>query len=663
MALDVTGNREAADLVSDGRRVLWVGRDAPIAGCVTTEDLMDPACDYRLDSSFHGQFDTVFITEYDLASGSEWPLVVDEAVRALAPAGTLVLRYSVGRALAGHELMTLLHKRSRGQCEELFERRWQGSAERLVAVRMTVPERQASVAGVTFALVTDGSQPDRVREFVESARSIRGLQTIPYEILVCGPVGSEDHVQSDIFRDVRLVEQSSRNVSRGWITNKKNRLVASAQHEIIVVAHDRYMFPPDWLESLMAFGGDFDVVVPRQRTLDGMRYPDWVAVGSDRTLSPLVEMPYAAYSERSYINGGVLIARTQILRDTPWNELLFWGDAEDVELTRRLQATGVVPRPSRRIELVTRLTRADQVSVFERRAQGRVLAVSMDRSDHVAVGVPLQVAGAAGDVLAAEELPSAPEAVLPGPWTPNVYELTLKLGSDVAEISDCLLHLQFGPEHGSEDVVSASVNGQAADVLDVSRVHGAIALVLALDRAALHPQHTLRVRLRSTGVIDLDRLTVTLATTGDRARASTRLGFRAGETRLAPNEWYEPEDWGTWSRGHTATMLVGVVPDGRDAVLRVLARGRVPAGLARQIVAVRIGRRYIGELQLQPTDRWYEVVIPEELTRAGCLRLSFDVLASYAGSGGTGPGDTREIGFGLVAIEAPGALLAPCDRG
>jgi hypothetical protein len=45
-----------------------------------------------------------------------------------------------------------------------------------------------------------------------------------------------------------------------------------------------------------------------------------------------------------YVNGGALIAKRQLLVECPWNELLFWNQGEDVELTRRMKVLGITPR-------------------------------------------------------------------------------------------------------------------------------------------------------------------------------------------------------------------------------------------------------------------------------------------------------------------------------
>jgi len=45
-----------------------------------------------------------------------------------------------------------------------------------------------------------------------------------------------------------------------------------------------------------------------------------------------------------YINGGLIIAKTKTLRDVPFNELVFWQQAEDVELAHAFRSLSIPPR-------------------------------------------------------------------------------------------------------------------------------------------------------------------------------------------------------------------------------------------------------------------------------------------------------------------------------
>ncbi len=58
------------------------------------------------------------------------------------------------------------------------------------------------------------------------------------------------------------------------------------------------------------------------------------------------------------------MAKRQILLDNPWNELLFWNQGEDVELTRRLQQMNITPAYAKNIQLLVTEVREGYVDGF-----------------------------------------------------------------------------------------------------------------------------------------------------------------------------------------------------------------------------------------------------------------------------------------------------------
>jgi hypothetical protein len=356
----------AMDLVTRTGRKYWVGREAPVPGCVTSDALLEARGLHRASPDEHGTYDVVYLVETDLGTLPYWQVLVDEALRLLGASGTLVVRYTPSTLLGPQDLMALVSSRIACVAGVAFAHTWPGERTRVVGIDIVQTKPPVALGGVTFGLVTDGRAPDRVTAFVDSVVAIRGLARTSSEILVCGPAGCVDHLAETFGVDVRLVVEPAENANLGWITRKKNLLVDAAHCEIVVVAHDRYTFTPGWLESLRQFGTDFDVVVPRQTTVTGMRFPDWVGVADDRSCSPIFELDYADFDPRAYVNGGIIVARTSLLKEVRWNELLFWGDAEDIELSRRLQARGVVPRLAIEMVVETVVTRADQLAAFER---------------------------------------------------------------------------------------------------------------------------------------------------------------------------------------------------------------------------------------------------------------------------------------------------------
>jgi len=77
-------------------------------------------------------------------------------------------------------------------------------------------------------------------------------------------------------------------------------------------------------------------------------------------------MQHSDYHPYLYANGGAIIARTGVLRKVRWSPLLFWGQGEDVDFSRRLFDAGAVLRFARDVTLISAPTRAGFTEGFER---------------------------------------------------------------------------------------------------------------------------------------------------------------------------------------------------------------------------------------------------------------------------------------------------------
>lgn len=146
--------------------------------------------------------------------------------------------------------------------------------------------------------------------------------------------------------------------SKGWITKKKNILVEFAAFENTCLLHDYYELPPDFSFHIPR---KYDVYCAPIVTKEGHRHSDWVV--SPNAMDDMINQDPVKYSELlmsvnpkenaakyvcgvpyeipylwpiQYVSGGLITARTEVLRDIPFNEDLRWGDAEDVEWSARL---------------------------------------------------------------------------------------------------------------------------------------------------------------------------------------------------------------------------------------------------------------------------------------------------------------------------------------
>ena len=355
-------DHDLLNLVLGARHVFWAGSNAPVPWATSDSRIYDARADFRLSSERHQAFDVTYLVERDLAAYKQWPLILDEALRTLAPGGTLIVRSSQSQFLTVFRLAHFVRSWTRGQVALRLHHQHVNGAALAAFDLQTTAVRPAGTDAFSFGVITDGRKPEYVDSFIRSVRAIEGVAGIEAEIIVCGPEAVRSQIES--ASDVRLVVQPEAFAERGWITRKKNLIVAAARHENVVIAHDRYTLMPDFLEKMRGFGGDFDVLVCRQVTANGGRMPDWVALGTDWNWSPPGMLEYGDYHPHLYVNGGVMIAKRHVLQAHAWNELLFWNQAEDVELTRRMTHAGLVPRLARQVTLVT-AERPKYLSSFE----------------------------------------------------------------------------------------------------------------------------------------------------------------------------------------------------------------------------------------------------------------------------------------------------------
>lgn len=359
-------NPEILARLSNGS-CLWAGDHPPRSDMDDGAALFDPHRDFRLAADLHQKYDLVFLVEKDLAAIKQWPLVLDEALRAVKPGGIVLLRLIESGLLSIFQLANAVEKWTGGRYALIDQ--VSDNGQFLLAVRLThETRRSAAPDDFTFALITDGRKPDSVSAFIDSVLALPPpLTAQPYEILICGPpsVMTDLGIRSSRIKWIPQPEEFS---DLGWITRKKNLLIDAATRENVVVAHDRYVIPADFITRLADFGGDFDVVAPRQTSTTGQPLPDWVTLSDHLNWTTPGWLEFGDYHPFCYVNGGVIVAKTERLRRTRWSELLFWGQAEDVDLSRRLQDSGVTPRPARDITLHSEPPRAGFVEGFERLA-------------------------------------------------------------------------------------------------------------------------------------------------------------------------------------------------------------------------------------------------------------------------------------------------------
>lgn len=350
--------------VSEAQKTYWAGKHPPSVHYYASDRLTASGYYFRELPHLHGRFDEVFATEYDLGMNKNWPVIIDELIRLLSfeSGAHLILRVRETRTLSVFHLMNFFRSRFDLQVSLVEEKKY---LDNTVILKLKVKRTTSSptLNGIEFGLITNGARIDSIKAFVQSVLQLDQINSIDFGIAVCGPTESRDEI-SQIHPQVTYVDEPDEFKNLGWITRKKNLIVENTTRENVFIAHDRYILPVDFLTQVFAFGADFDVIVPTQFTTEGIRFPDKVALSSAWAWSPSLRLTLNDYHPYEYVNGGVIFAKSEILRICPWNELLFWNQGEDVELSRQLQKLGVVPRISQSVWVETNEVRDNYIESF-----------------------------------------------------------------------------------------------------------------------------------------------------------------------------------------------------------------------------------------------------------------------------------------------------------
>jgi len=323
-----------------GGRHAWIGTSPPFLAETLN---VQHAPNYRMSSMLHGVFDSVWHVETPLSavSGAAFEIIVDEMIRLLGAQGRLVFRFRETEDLSVINLKQLIGRRL-----NVFVRvnaEWTIDGEYTIdfaVERQRLPE--ASDRRWTFAVITQGSKRDMVVRFLESIRSADPGRE--HEILVWGPLDPA-YAPFGVQGTNRVYRDDVAEISR-----KKNDIADAATHPNLLIAHDRYALNDDFFSGFDAFGYDFDLCAIAQRYEDGTPFPAYCALPGHnlvRTSTVIECTDDKALWPLQYVNGGLLVAKTHTLRQIRFNDILFWCQAEDVELARQFRERGLPPRVNR----------------------------------------------------------------------------------------------------------------------------------------------------------------------------------------------------------------------------------------------------------------------------------------------------------------------------
>lgn len=207
--------------------------------------------------------------------------------------------------------------------------------------------------GFSFGIVFSGSENEKeqLTKSIQSILSNIDLNKFDYEVIICGPSSFDSESYLNFFKSFNVKYLSfdfDLNVKRFMITQKKNYIYNNCKYNIISINHTRILYATDFM--VRTFDKKFDVFTPKIMTLQDNKYYRYLDIGlissydlyrisKKFTISNiLMNDNFYKYTKNRvpYIDGGLTIFNKNIIKNTPYNIYIAWGEAEDVEMCSRL---------------------------------------------------------------------------------------------------------------------------------------------------------------------------------------------------------------------------------------------------------------------------------------------------------------------------------------
>ena len=185
---------------------------------------------------------------------------------------------------------------------------------------------------ITFGIITDGSEKDRVNAVIDSI-----FKECPRpQIIVVGPNNNHfDYFADTITEKGGMIDDLNfdESIKPAWITKKKNLITQHARYDNVVYMHDYIKLRQGWYNGFCIFDKrncKWQVQMNKIINLDGTRYRDWVS------WKEKVIKPYHWIGQKDmYISGAYWVAKKNFMEKYPLDESKSWGESEDVEWCSR----------------------------------------------------------------------------------------------------------------------------------------------------------------------------------------------------------------------------------------------------------------------------------------------------------------------------------------
>ena len=200
----------------------------------------------------------------------------------------------------------------------------------------------------TFGFITNGTKDEFINKQIQR---IADLKLLEYQVVICGTY--KCRISNSCVKYIHFTEYDN----KGWITKKKNLICESAMYENVVILHDRYIIPLDFLEKMEQWGNDFDLLGAKQIYYPSPLNPtpvpcqDWMtytrpleAEKKDRSCDSVGILEPQDWDQWCYITGGVYIVKRSLMLKVPQDESLFWNEVEDIKFCHDFTKAGYLVR-------------------------------------------------------------------------------------------------------------------------------------------------------------------------------------------------------------------------------------------------------------------------------------------------------------------------------
>lgn len=213
----------------------------------------------------------------------------------------------------------------------------------------------------TFGICVSKDTPhDRL--FNQLVSIVNASQYMKYiEVIIAGDMNPDAFKVVEGFSSnlsIKYLPYEGPSDKPGHITKKKNDIADIAFFDNICLMHDYYNIPLDFAEAIPKT--PWDITVLPIVTREGARHSDWLVNPAhmqkyiDSVPGVADELMAVAPHENNpkyvcglpyhvkymtpiqYISGGFIVCKTEVMRDNPFDEKMYWGDAEDLDWSARV---------------------------------------------------------------------------------------------------------------------------------------------------------------------------------------------------------------------------------------------------------------------------------------------------------------------------------------